>query len=311
MMPEARHLGAGCYISHGLRINSAIALPELDAARTENEPLPEISIRTGPVVRTLAGAERVSALVQIAGRDMLFEVPSVARYRVRSGEEIVVDPLSGASDKAVRLHILGTALAILCMQRGLLPLHANAIVFDGRAICFAGNSGAGKSTLTASLCKKDYEILSDDVCVVSLDETGGALCWPGVPRLKLWREAATAVGEDVSRCEQLVDGIEKYQVPLATPRCSIPRPLHRLYILPDRQMRNEGQVERLTGVAAVNAIVAHTYRGWAVAPMGVGPVQFRLATAIARNAEVFAAGRRWGLDVYAEEVGRLERHFAS
>lgn len=145
MIPATTHAGQGDYVSHGLRINSEIALPELDPTRAARTALPEVAIRIGHVEETLPGATRVFSAFQFADRDMLFEFPGIARYRVRQGEEIVVEPFAGASAKAIRLHVLGTALSMLCLQRGLLPLHANAIVTRGRAVAFAGRSGAGES----------------------------------------------------------------------------------------------------------------------------------------------------------------------
>jgi hypothetical protein len=307
-MISAAAAHTGDYVSHGLRINSEIALPELDTTRSARAALPEVSVRIGHVEETLPGATRVASVFQFAERDMLFEFPGIARYRVRHGEEIVVDPFADASAKAIRLHVLGTALSMLCLQRGLLPLHANAIVASGRAIGFAGRSGAGKSTLTATLRKRGYAVLSDDVCVVSFDDEGRALCWPGIPRLKLWREAAAALGQDISRCETLLEGIDKYHVPLSDEVPSHPLPFDRLYVLPDRGTKPRTQIDRLVGGSAVKAIMENTYRGWAAVPMRMADVHFRLATAFARSAEVFAVGRQWGFDVYEDEVDRLECH---
>jgi len=294
MTPAAAH-APGDYVSHGLRISSEIALPELDATRAACAALPEVAIRVGHVEETLPGATRVFSAFQFADRDMLFEFPEIARYRVRQGEEIVVEPFAGASTKAIRLHVLGTALSMLCLQRGLLPLHANAIVTRGRAVAFAGRSGAGKSTLTAMFRKRDYAILTDDVCVVGLDEEGRPLCWPGIPRLKLWREAAAVLGEDLSRCETLLDGIEKYHVPLSEEVLSHPLPLDRLYVLPDREAPTGRGIDRLSGGTAVKAVMDNTYRGWAVAPMRMANAHFRLATAVAQSAaSSVATGTRSG-----------------
>ena len=114
---------------------------------------------------------------------VMLTVDGVGRYLVRGGAEILVDAAGGAAERDVRLFLLGSALGILCHQRGLLPLHANAVVANGAAYAFAGHSGAGKSTLAAHFAQAGYEILCDDVCVISFDEAGQPLAWPGLPRL--------------------------------------------------------------------------------------------------------------------------------
>ena len=74
-------------------------------------------------------------------------------------------------------------------QRSLLPLHANAMVVEGRAIGFMGHPGAGKSTLAAWFHDRGFDVLADDVCVVTPGPDGRPLAHPGIPRLRLWREA--------------------------------------------------------------------------------------------------------------------------
>lgn len=85
------------------------------------------------------------------------------------GKRIVVCPQPGADEKKVRLFILGTCMAVIMMQRGILPLHGSAVVIDGWAYAFVGHSGAGKSTLSAALASRGYPLLTDDVVALTWD----------------------------------------------------------------------------------------------------------------------------------------------
>jgi hypothetical protein len=85
----------------------------------------------------LAGAGPPIHGLQVAGRDAMLTVPNIGRYLVRDGREIIVDPAPDAPDRDVRLFLLGSTLGILCHQRGLLPIHANAIVVGGGAVAFS------------------------------------------------------------------------------------------------------------------------------------------------------------------------------
>jgi hypothetical protein len=45
--------------------------------------------------------------------------------------------------------------------------------------------------------------------------------------------------------------------------------------------------------------------------MQIADSHFRMAVGVARATEIFAAGRKWGLDVFEVEAERLERHVLS
>src|SRR4029079_11482739 len=93
----------------------------------ESDPRPVVRVRLGAVPEALPDAAPFRFGIQTSGDDVLLNVTGNARYLVRNGQEIVVDPVPGGSERNVRLFLLGSALGILCHQRGLLPLHANAV----------------------------------------------------------------------------------------------------------------------------------------------------------------------------------------
>ena len=137
------------YFVFGLRVRSELALPELGPAGTLESDAPVVTVRTGSAGPDIEKPSHVGPTFQVGMDDYLLDVRNVARYRVRRGDEIVVEPAAGSTERDVRLFLFGTVLGALCHQRGLLPLHASAIVANGRAIAFSGHSRAGKSTLAA------------------------------------------------------------------------------------------------------------------------------------------------------------------
>jgi hypothetical protein len=180
------------YSCFGLHIRSEMTLPELGSRYQDAEAAagPAIDIKLGPVPLELPDSHRNLRSMQVADGTVQLNVHDVARYRIRDGREITVEPEPDSTQRNVRLFLLGSAIGVLCHQRGLLPLHANAIVANGSAVAFVGGSGAGKSTLAAHFSRAGYQVLCDDICVVSCDESGRPFAWPGLPRLKLWQEAA-------------------------------------------------------------------------------------------------------------------------
>src|SRR5690606_16057916 len=224
---------------------------------------------------------------------------------------IVVEPAPHASERNVRLFLLGSALGILCHQRGLMPLHANAAVAGGGAFAFAGHSGAGKSTLAAHFSRAGYPVLCDDVCVISLAPDGTPLAWPGLPRLKLWGDAVQAFGHGGAALERAVDGFDKYHVPLPAGIEARPVPLRRLYVLTRATGGGAGGLRRLRGHGAMRAAIGQTYRGIYLRPLGLSTQNFRHAAALLARAEAWEARRAWGYAVFEREAARIERHMLS
>jgi serine kinase of HPr protein (carbohydrate metabolism regulator) len=206
----------------------------------------------------------------------------------------------------VRLFLLGSALGALLHQRGLLPLHANAIEMDGKAVAFCGHSGAGKSTIAAWFHDRGGRILTDDVCVIGFDAAGRALAYPGIPRLRLWREALEATGRDAGDYRRSFDAIDKYDVP-SDRHALEPLPLAAIYLL--RQAEAEGpSIERLQGVDAVETIVSNTYRGAYLKTIGRTGEHLAACLRIARQVPVFRAERLWGFDRFDEQAEALRAH---
>jgi hypothetical protein len=311
-MPHAASSGTGqatgtaIYSCFGFRLLSDLPLPELRPA-TADDPRPLVHVRLAPVAEELAGGPVFDGL-QAAGSVALLTIAEVGRFLIDDGREIVVDPCPGVPASNLRLFLLGSALGILCHQRGLLPLHANAVVAYGRAFAFAGPSGAGKSTLAAAFQARGYQLLADDVCMVELGEGGAALAWPGIPRLKLWADAVQMFRRDDESLDRVAEGIDKYHVPAGQMAEARPVPLRRLYLLCRREGGGPQGIVRLSGHEAMAAVMAHTYRGLCLEAMGLTERHFRQCAAMLSSVAIYLAPRQWGFDCFEREVDVLERH---
>jgi hypothetical protein len=288
------------YFAFGLTIASEFPLPELVALHVPPVGEPDVLFHHAALPQVPSG--------MTVGEDgeVNLSIDKVGRYRIRGGREIAVCPLGGAPERDVRLFLLGSAFGALCHQRGLMPLHANAVVFNGRAFAFAGPSGIGKSTLAAYFRSRGLDVLCDDVCVVSFDAQGRPLAWPGLPRLKLWEEAAQAFGYDSAELERAVEGLEKYHVPLTGTALKGSYPLAALYVLDDAAQ--DGVIAKLAGPLAVSAVLTNVYRGNYLQAMGLARGNFERAVRLCHHADIFAASRRRGYDVFAQEAAKFEHH---
>lgn len=293
------------YRLFGLNVSSELALPELRSAEASSRA--DVTVRRGPVP---AHGDPVPGL-SIFGDEALLFIPHVARYSIREGCDLIVDSFAQVSDRNVRLYLLGSAFAAILHQRGLLPLHANSILIDGRAIGFMGHPGAGKSTMAAWFHDSGHGILGDDVCVVA-DTAEGPVAHAGIPRLRLWREALEASGREAMAYERSFDDLDKYNVPIGDGEASLAQAsLSHLYLLDDSGGSGRADIERLQGSAAVEALVANTYRGGYVPMMGRTREHLQACLALARQVPVFAVQRVWGLEALARQGQALADHARS
>ncbi|MEJ0025008.1 MAG: hypothetical protein WDN01_03175 [Rhizomicrobium sp.] len=297
------------YFALGLCIRSERPILELavcvDGAGC---PGPVVEIRWAGLDPDLPGARYRGPIIQVGDNEIQLAVGDIARFRMRAGNEIVVDALPGASERDVRVYLLGAALGMLCHQRALLPLHANAVVMRGRVVAIAGCSGAGKSTLAAHYHDKGYEILSDDVCAVSFPDEGAPLAWPGIPRLRLWRDSAEASGRDVERLEQVADGLEKYHWPVKLHAALEGLPLERIYVLSDAGRGTRPGISRLTGSDALEAVMEQTFRREYLGLMDGARQRFANGIALLASVPVFRVPWPHDFGLLAAEAARLEDH---
>lgn len=293
------------YSVFGLVVASEIPLVELHPAPAGSTA--DAVIRLGSVT-----APEAVPGYSPAGDATLLTVPHVGRYLISAGREIVVDPAPGSSERNVRLFLLGSAFGALLHQRGLLPLHANAIEIDGRAFAFSGHSGAGKSTMAAWFHDRGHRILSDDVCVIGFDRESGALAYPGIPRLRLWREALEASGRETGDFHRSFDDLDKWDVPTGREAQLEPLPLAGIYLLRKAEEdAAEPEVTRLSGVDAVDTLVSNTYRGGYLRTIGRTGEHLAACLEVARAVPIFRAERAWGFERFEAQALRLEAHARS
>ena len=282
------------YRVFGLRVRSAIGLPDLPQEPRSGEP--DVTVALGPVPEDAAKA------------GVLFSFEGAGRYWVVGGNHILVDPVAGAPSANVRLYLLGSAMGVLLHQRGLLPLHANAIRIDGRAFAFMGSSGAGKSTLAATFHDGGYEVMADDVCVVGFDEDEGPFVTAGIPRLRLWEDSLAATGRtsdgfDLSYAGD--DQFRKFDVPLPAGSVPAKSPLGGIYQL---EKSDALQFTRLSGVEAVDALFANTYRGAFVRTAGNSNAHWAAVLRLARHVPIFRLARPWNMEAMAAHLDQISAH---
>ena len=292
------------YRLFGLTVRSELELPELFVG--EGSDAPDVTISVGRA----GGPSDATPGIHSDGKSLVLIVADIARFRIAGGSSIIVEPLAGVPERNVRLFLLGSAFGALLHQRGLLPLHANAVEIEGKAVAFMGESGAGKSTLAAWFHDHGHRVLADDVCVIRFDEQRRPAACPGLPRLRLWAEALEATGRDAGEYQRSYVGetiYDKYDVPLPV-HAQAPLPLAAFYALGRGDALS---FERIEGSAAADVLFAHTYRGGFVAHAGSQVDHWSSCVELLRTTPLFLVRRVWGLDAVDDGARAILGHASS
>ncbi|MFC2152304.1 hypothetical protein ACFLSE_07225 [Bacteroidota bacterium] len=239
------------YKAFGLIIDSEFEIPELAV----HEGLSDIDIILGKTPKQLNKITRQGVKYQATKNEFLLEVDDIARYYIKEGNQVIVELLKEATDKEVRLFLLGSAFGALFLQRGLLPIHGSTIKFGNSATIFTGLSGVGKSSIAAYYLQLGYKILADDISVVNEKFE----VFPGLPNLKIWNDVLEKLKINKEPLTEIRPNIKKFHLPFSTNYFNKPISLKNIVVI---NIKNSSgfEIEELTGIKKFNTIKNNTYR---------------------------------------------------
>jgi hypothetical protein len=228
-------------------------------------------------------------------------------FRIRRGAEVIIAPSPGADESVLRLLLLGPVLGVLLHQRDRLILHASAVAMTGAAVGFLGGSGSGKSTTAAALHARGFGLVTDDVLALDPGGPDGPVAYPGVPQLKLWPDAATAVGDDPDALPRLRPGDDKRARHALAGFRPEPLPLWRLYVLTDAERAG---IDALSPRDAVIELVRYSYTPGLLQVLGPAR-HFRQCARLAAQVPVRRLRRPHSLAALAHLAAMVDEDIAS
>ncbi len=271
----------------------------------------DVSIRRGRIPARLADATETGPDWQLTGDDrFLFSVPGLARFLVAAGREITVELEQDAKERDASAFVLGTAFGVLLHQRGSLVLHGSAVANNDRAIAICGESGAGKSTLAAALCRHGCRFVTDDLCVVALNERRQPIVLPDGRQLKLWKESIQKLGLAARQGAAVHESFEKYYVEPFDAAVE-PTRLSAIYVLREGNPPLQLGIETLALPDAMRMLEIETYRPGLRAKMGRMTESISHAAATVAHAKVFLLTRPRRFEHLNETVALLCTHWDS
>ena len=209
------------------------------------------------------------------------------RFEVSSdGSTIMWHRPADAILDAARADITSRVLALALHARGVFTLHASAVSLpSGGGITFMAPKHHGKSTLCSALVLAGARALSDDT--VPVRPGNPPLISPGLPRLRLWSDAAARLfgveANEEGITKRLMDQLDDSQIETRS------IPYSAAYVLsPVTELPDGAAVARvlLDPVSATIALLAHSKLG-PVLSGSESPTMLALASETARSVPVY------------------------
>ena len=294
-----------CYTVFGLRLDSELILPEL---REANDAQPaDITIYFGNVPAYIAAPHWETAFFQAAAGSFLFRVADVAAFYITQGREVVVQLEECAKYDIVRLYFLGTVLAVVMMQRGVIPIHGSTVLVDGQGVLFTGLPGAGKSTMAAALRQQGYALVTDDVSVIHRDATGVYWVQPSYPQQKLGQTSCAMLGIDPQGYATIPDKRHKCILPLDQDFCLHPVPLALVYEVIPASCRQISFIT-LRGLEKMAVIMRNAFRLELIEVVGVKREHFEQSAGLSQQASICRLIRPEHGMMFSEQCELVVKH---
>ncbi|MDQ6418877.1 aldolase [Paenibacillus sp. LHD-117] len=290
------------YKAFGFHIASDIPFPGSKPAE-ERAGMVDVVIEWGDEAALWESLSTPEEAFVVQDNTVLFRIANTAIYMVEAGRRVVVTPEEGAELERIRLFLDGYCMAILLLQRRILPLHGSAIALDGLAYAIVGFSGAGKSTMAKALLNQGFTFISDDIIPVVLHgtEKEAATVWPALPEQKLWQESLSEMGMGVeeyrtvyerqARSGESATGLRtKYAIPV-TRFTHQALPLAGIFELVKKEGDDALSLAPIQGAERLRTLAHHTFHRSLIEPMGLMEWHFRTTSSLANRTEMLKLSR--------------------
>ena len=163
---------------------------------------------------------------------LVFNYPESADHYLYP-DRIVTHLRAPAHEYLVEIQLLGDVLSVWLERRGVIALHASAVVAGEAAIGFLASNKGGKTSLAASLMQAGCPLLTDDILPLEATE-GGVIGHPGFPQMRMWPEVAAHFLGDWNDTEIVHPAFTKRRIPVGPQGLGSfhdrPVPLARLFV---------------------------------------------------------------------------------
>jgi hypothetical protein len=292
------------YKAYNISVISTIPLPSLTAIKKEElggvEP---IRITIGNVPKKLRDKANVEVnFHSINEQELLFSLPEVARYYIKDGNRIIIEPL-GENESEIHLNVYTNCLAAILYQRNILPFHVSGVLVGDKALLIAAPSGTGKSTTAIKLQELGYSIFTDDTAIIEF-QNGICYATASYPMTRLWQSTIDLQNIfDDSQKKQIYAEVNKYAFDLHDQFILKKTPILAIVFM--ETAGDEIRVEAIPQTQCFEFLLKNTYRNQWIVGMNKQRLQFSHIISISNNITAYRAKRPPNLsteDIFATTI---------
>jgi hypothetical protein len=215
--------------------------------------------------------------------EIVVDIVNVAIFKLLEKNQINIYPYDDLVHfNEIQLHLLGNVFALIILREGRFILHGSCVQLSNQSVVFTGDSGAGKSTMARGCIHRGYQLISDDLSVIS--ETKEII--PGYPSQKLWEDVVdkyTLVKSDENR---IFLRNNKFSVESTEHFCTRPIKLSAVVELLPVDI-DKPRLEELSSTDSLEVLLKNTYRGEFNILFNSGLKHFVFMTKLLEDVRVF------------------------
>lgn len=200
-----------------------------------------VSIRRGVVSEQgLTNPSRTGVCYQAADQEFWLHVPSVGRFKVLSGHEIVIEPYAGVDEDSVRVFLLNVCFPALLSQRHVLVVSGYAVKIAEQGVAFLGGASSGYFLLLGEFLRRGYPVVGGHffalsrACLTVEWDKPSTSAWrflPGPAQVELAPQVVSYVGFSPQDLKKTRPGVNQYVMPLENQLGLASFPLDAFYFL--------------------------------------------------------------------------------
>ncbi len=292
------------YRLFGLIVNSEIEFPELLEAQGEAD----VHIRLFDLSRNSTCEGGSESSWSADSESFFLNIKDTGKYLVRQGRVIEVEPAASVQPGNLRVFILGTCMGVLLHQRGVLPIHASGISTKHGCVMFSGVSGIGKSTLAMAFHKRGYNIVTDDICAISLDKKGKAVVSPAYPQVKIKSESASLIGISTQGLLPVSADLDKFRLPVKEDFQHVEIPIHKIYFLGESELPKT-VFRQMHGKEKLISLLENTYRRELLGKLAQTEGHFQVCQSVGRQLTAMSLVRQRNTALFNSLINDIENDF--
>ena len=178
-------------------------------------------------------------------------IPNICTYKI-TDEQILVSPYESTDTLTILNYLVSMAIPYFLAKRGIVILRGCSFTEDGEsASLLLGVSSVGKSTFTASFAQKNHKILSDQYCILSI-ENNAVFVTPAFSNIKLLLQATRKLKINIEEFLKVQPGLNRFY--WESPFCNKKFAIKNISKIKEQNLESDDLFETIKGINKIKLL---------------------------------------------------------